>query len=272
MAHTCEQFSELIARSFFDDLESPERQELERHLLDCSRCRQERAALKETLSELERVREVSLPRHFLVHEDVGSTGIKGFLLQAGAAFRGLRLPHRLAAAATFCLVVLLLGFALAQTQVSMADGTLSIRFGTLKSSQISASQKEAMVRQIRDEMRQEFEQRLSAEHDRWLAEVNKDLSQSEARMLQAQQQLLESRNVALQNWVDDQMGTQRQLTDQQFRQSLASFYSGMEERYARRFADLIEHVESLSTRGELQNRETNQLLATLVRAVRLDQR
>jgi hypothetical protein len=124
MDQACEKYRNWMMDEVADELDPQLRDELNDHLADCSRCRQEQQELAATVRRLAETQDVGVPRHFYVYGDPGGSrlGLLEGFLRLTPAWRLVGASAVLLLATGVLLVAL-------QTQVVVSEGSLTVILG-----------------------------------------------------------------------------------------------------------------------------------------------
>lgn len=192
MDQACEKYRNWMMDEVADELDPQLRDELNDHLADCSRCRQEQQELAATVRRLAETEDVGVPRHFYVYGDPGGRRLgllEGFLRLAPA--------WRLVGASAVLLLATGVLLVAPQTRVVVSEGSLTVIFGQKASVPEfdPASFKEELIQLVHEQVATSDKDRdkaMRAELAAFLEEAGRKERDQETAFVELEARLLDS--------------------------------------------------------------------------------
>jgi hypothetical protein len=252
MKSQCTEYQKRIWGLFFGDLNSTERRELEEHLTSCPQCHSERARYAETLDKLKLVEEEPVPGHFFVHPMDERLSIREFFMRLRPTSQILTL--------TTGAVILLLGIAaLSQLKVQVNRGGFSLNFGSNGVDAVALKQE---IIQAADAKSRESKAALIQEIRTEIAQSRSDLSRQQRAELRA---VLLDLNARLNGRIAQ---TEKNLKEDS-RKIIADLYQAVSRQQVRNLDIINLRFESAEFSNAIKERQTDEILNTLLQDAEL---
>ncbi|HXK60009.1 MAG TPA: zf-HC2 domain-containing protein [Acidobacteriota bacterium] len=258
MKTDCHVYQEMIPRALLGDLEAGRVAELEQHLAACPGCRAEQTQYRETLEHLAAVKDVPVPRHFLVPADTRTSSL-------GELFQALARSWRLAGAlVAFALCVSATMLALSNFQFRAQNGVYAFSFGRPLSDLDASRKTEAAINALRDEMQAFVEQAIQAERQHYVALLRAELEKSSRSLSTDQRRFLELALSDVETRINQRIVTTGASLENRTARSLDALYAALQDQRARDLAFLRQSIAQTARRSEANDRQTQEVLSALL--------
>ncbi len=258
MSDKCQEYKELIPRALLEGLEPDLKARLESHLSACAECRDEKALYEATCQDLNAMEEVPVPRHFFVSPDSERIGILQLLAR-------LAFPWKLALATGSLAMLLLAASALSDFRFRAENGVYAFSFGKPLPEQASRAQVEEQVKALRTELEGWVEQKVKSERQRYLTALKAEVEKADSRGLTPQQSLMLRTALAeAENRMADRIDSEGAALETRMAGSVTSLYDTVQAQRAEDLISIRGTISAAAIRNEANDRETNEVLSTLL--------
>jgi hypothetical protein len=236
MRPECSDNQKNIAKSLLGDLKAEEYQALEAHLATCSQCRSEQESFARTLSLLKSVDEEPVPRHFFVHPEEKD-------LTPWQSFRLMRLRWQAMTAALAGLFLLVSG-------------------GWL----MSLTRSEIDVAALKRDLLKTVEQKNQEARTLWIEQVRAEIEHSNQNLTQQQKADLRAALARLDSRITGRLSASEGRVREDAQTLAAGLYKTVAQQRAQDLKLINLRFNSIETRNDLETRETDAILGTLLQA------
>lgn len=264
MKSTCEQARNWVPRALMSDLAPQEEQSLNAHLAECPACLGEQQVYSEIMGQVRSVSDSPIPRHFFVYPDDPGSSVMEF-------FRGLAPGWKVAASVAVLTVVVFACLVLARVQFRVEQGVYTFSFGRPLPAALPAKDSAAEIQSLRAELAGLLAARSQAERAEWMNALRQQIKESNRYGARQQQQW----NAALANLetrLNDRIEDNAVALTAGMEQSTSNVFRALQRQRQQDLALTRTRLDSLATRGELKNQETDEILSTLLQVARLPEK
>jgi hypothetical protein len=236
MKPECSEYQRNIAKSLLGDLTAEESQRLEAHLATCSQCRSEHESYAQTLGLLKSVDEEPVPRHFFIHPAEKE-------LTPWQSFRLMKLHWQ-------------------AITTSLAGLLLLITGGWV----MSLTHKDLDVAALKQDLLKTVEQRNQAARTLWIEQVRAEIERSNQALTQQQKADLKAALVRMDSRIAGRMSAAEDRSRQDAQALASGIYKTVAQQRAQDLKLINLRFSSIETRNAIENRQTDEILGTLLQA------
>jgi hypothetical protein len=239
MKPECSDYQNDIAKSLLGDLTAEENQALEAHLETCSQCRSEQLRFARTLGLLKSVEEEPVPRHFFVHPAEKD-------LTPWQSFRLMRLRWQAMTVAFAGLFLLLSGGWL----MSLTRGEIDV-----------AALKQDLLKTV--------EQKNQEARAEWIEQVRAEFEHSSQNLTQQQKADLKAALARLDTRITGRLVASESRTRDDAQKLATGVFKTVAQQRAQDLKLINLRFGSIEARNAIENRQTDEILGTLLQAAEL---
>jgi hypothetical protein len=261
----CSLYRNQIPDLILGELSEHSRQAIERHLLECRPCAEERELYASAASELRTLADVPVPRHFFVSNEQPRQSPWALFFQLTPAWR----VAVVGAPVFACLVAI---FAAGQFQVRVEQGTLSFGFGPLPAPVRAVAAAPPSVidaAALKAEVLQSFEEKSRREKLEWVRAMRAEMTRSNRTLTEQQRMVLQLALAEVERRVNDRLTTTAQVLEEGTRQSLDTLYQTVSLERERDNASVRSLIGSVAVSSEARSSQTDVILDTLLQVADL---
>lgn len=263
MPVTCDEVRSWIPQDRLGDLTPVEKQQLDRHLLECSSCSHEQELYADTFEQMRSVSELPVPRHFFVYPHEQRASWLSFL-------QGLAPGWKLASGFAALFVVALAGLAVSRFQFQAQNGVYSFSFGKpLKPAAVEVASSSQVQESLKKELIGLLEARSHEEQAKWMNTLRQEFYQSRQSLTQGQRRQWNAALNTLEARLTDRIEGSAVTLNAGMERSVGNLYQTLQRQRQQDLALTQNRLDRVAARGELKNQETEEILATLLQVADL---
>jgi Putative zinc-finger len=266
MTLRCDDARKWITQALVRDLGDLEHQQLQAHLLDCPSCCKEQELCVDMFQQLASVSDVPVPRHFFVYpEDSHSRWL---------ALRWLGWPQRwrVAAVTTGLAVALLIGLAMFRFRFRADDGVYSFSFGKPLPSQATPSLPSVDVTALKTELLRLLETRSERERLELMDTLRREFHEANRNLTRKQRRQWDTALATLDARLSDRLEDQSLGLKAGVDRSMRNLYQTLQLQRQQDLALTRDRLDRMTARGELKDKETEEILSTLLQVAQFQEK
>jgi hypothetical protein len=246
-----------IPKALAGDLGQVELEQLDTHLLECPSCSKEQELYANTLQQLRTAADLPVPRHFFVYQE-GRHSWRAMMS------RLVRPVWRFALGAVAALVVAFSALVASHFQFKQEAGVYSFSFGRPLTVKETSTRSPADVEVLKRELLRLLARR--SEHDRqlWMDALHQEVRQTSQKLTRQQQRQWDSALARLEARLNNRIESQSLTLKAGVDRSMGNLYQALQLQRQQDLATTRTRLERIAAEGELKNRETEEILTTLL--------
>ena len=262
MTTACDYFRQQIGKALVEYLVGVERQVLESHLAECPACRLEQELFASTVRQLRSTTDVPAPRHFFVFPESRQLTPWRLFQQMGFAWRATLV-------ALAVLLVVGAGLLVSNAQFKAEKGSYSLSFGKPPLPHTTGMTTGKDVEALKHELLMVMEEKLQQERLEFTHLVQAELQRSTALNNQQQRQLLQAALENMETRFNNHLTSASKSIEARHDQELLSLMAAWQTQRERDLARINVSFEHMVAQGQLKERQTDNILNTLLQVAEL---
>jgi hypothetical protein len=252
MKSQCSEYQKQIPKLALGELEATEEAALKEHLETCSQCRSEQESYSQTIRMLQSVEDEPVPRHFFVYEEARKPN-------PWQLFRQMNLFWRAATGALAGLFLFIGIAAISQMQVKADHNGLAVTFG----------HKNMDTTALKTEILKIAEERDRAIAQKWIQEIRAEIDRSRTELTHQQKEALTIAFGRLNAELSDRILRETDNVRIDTGALISDVYKTIAQQRARDLALINTHFENTKELGAIKERQTNEILDTLLQVAEM---
>jgi hypothetical protein len=262
MTLKCDDARKWITQALARDLGDLEHQQLQAHLLDCPSCCKEQELCVDMFQQLASVSDVPVPRHFFVYpEERHPRWALGWPQRWGVA-----------AVATGLAVALLIGLAMSRLRFRADDGVYSFSFGKPLPSQTTPSLPSVDVTALKTELLRLLEARSERERLELMDTLRREFHEANRNLTGKQRRQWDTALATLDARLSDRLEDQSLGLKAGVDRSMRNLYQTLQLQRQQDLALTRDRLDRMTARGELKDKETEEILSTLLQVTQFQEK
>ena len=262
MTKVCDHFRLQLAKALLDDLVAEERQALQDHLAECPACSLDQELYATTVRQLRSTADVPVPRHFFVYPETSQ-------LTPWRLFQQLSFAWRAMVVAVTLWLAVAAGILVSNTHFKSENGSYSLSFGEPLLPRPARTITEKDTEVLKHELLAAMEEKLHCERREFTRLVQTELKQSTTLISRQQRELLRVALESMETRFNSQLTTAGKTLEARNDQALLSLIGAWQAQREHDLARINVSFEHIQAQGQLKERQTDNILNTLIQVAQL---
>jgi hypothetical protein len=252
MKSQCGEYQKQIPKFVLGELTAEEEKTLKEHLETCSQCQSEQESYSQTIQMLQSVDDEPVPRHFFVYKETRKPN-------PWQLFRQMKPFWQTTSAAIACLMFLVCIAAVSQVQVRADHSGWTVAFGR---GSIEAAA-------IKEDILKITEERNRAAAQTWMQQIRKEIEHSRTDLTRQQKEELTSAVAHLNFQLSGRILQETENVKVDTGALISDMYKTVTQQRAWDLARINTRFENTKELGTIKERQTNEILDTLLQVAEL---